>query len=799
MGALRYKGGTNVILKLLRFNPYSNREVVGSPNISYYNDYVVKTIEGVNFIPGDNVNTSVILNITEAESTIDYLLAIDETGSEIISRWFVMECSRTRAGQYKAELFRDVKYDYKTEIGSASAYIRRGWISDNTNPLLFNQEEFTTNQIVVKSGTAWKEELRSGSGPWIVGYLSKTAPGTTIKAPNGLVEIDRVLTENEFEAFGGDEGDLDQQLNGLMMYGAGAASFYSSCNVQLISGDDTVQRSRFLGSFADYINNVSGHFYAGSDFGAGSWGYKSPFFTNADLLGEYIVENLGATTKTNIQAQVRSEGEKQGYLPFASWNRYDGKNVAYKNQIYKVQIVDIPQTALIRFKCRLPAINNAVANLMNASNTVDGTVTGESANVYITAGVHLKSVRFTPNGDFTYKVDIPAPYNRSAPGKAPYDIFAVLANWGSDTAASYRIAQAISEHYKGSGALYDLQLVPYIDATGAKEVSITGTDSKMYWLNNSLNQEGTKTIAWSGSPWVGKSATVTNIKTMNQCTKARVIAPNHSAMHDFSPAAAGKPASGGGSFTVKFTLKPYAPMFAIGLPVGNANAILTSTEDIGNWLVISGDFSLPQTTDAWQTYQINNKNYLNAFNRQIETVELNNKYAKLHDVAGAISGAVSASVSAGTTGAAVGGAPGAIVGAAVGGLVSGIAGAADVAINEKLRTDQLDLQKDMFAFNLQNVQALPNTLAAVGAYDAMNYLYPYVVIYDATAKEKAAFENYLKYKGMTIGVIDTVNNYKASGHFIQADIIKIDLHDDQHMINTIREEVAKGFYDGRVN
>jgi hypothetical protein len=86
---------------------------------------------------------------------------------------------------------------------------------------------------------------------------------------------------------------------------------------------------------------------------------------------------------------------------------------------------------------------------------------------------------------------------------------------------------------------------------------------------------------------------------------------------------------------------------------------------------------------------INNKNYLNAFNREIEHIELNNRVAKEKDVLNAITGSA-AGTAAGAFAGAKFGPYGAIAGAAIGGVASTVGGALDVYYNEMLRNEALD-------------------------------------------------------------------------------------------------------------
>ena len=84
-------------LYLLQFNNYFNRQIKKRDTLEEYADYVVETIADVNFKPNDGYQTSQIVNLADLP-TADYLVVAN--GTEIVSRWFIMECSRLRGNQY---------------------------------------------------------------------------------------------------------------------------------------------------------------------------------------------------------------------------------------------------------------------------------------------------------------------------------------------------------------------------------------------------------------------------------------------------------------------------------------------------------------------------------------------------------------------------------------------------------------------------------------------------------------------------------------------------------------------------
>lgn len=98
---------------------------------------------------------------------------------------------------------------------------------------------------------------------------------------------------------------------------------------------------------------------------------------------------------------------------------------------------------------------------------------------------------------------------------------------------------------------------------------------------------------------------------------------------------------------------------------------------------------------------------------------------------------------------------------------------------------------------LQNIKALPDTLARVSSFDIDNKIFPFIEEYNATSEEKQALYGSLYYYGMTIGRIDTIINYTSTTpQYIQANIIRFPelLAIDTHIANEIASELRKGVF-----
>ena len=136
------------ITVLRNFNNYMNRIVKGFETLAEYTaKYESLTFTNINFIPGDDITTTQVLNISDGW-TPDYLITTDDNG-DIVSRWFVLECSRNRGSQYYLQLRRDIIYDKLNTVINSPCFVQKGFVN-KSNPLIYNKEGMVFNQIKTK-------------------------------------------------------------------------------------------------------------------------------------------------------------------------------------------------------------------------------------------------------------------------------------------------------------------------------------------------------------------------------------------------------------------------------------------------------------------------------------------------------------------------------------------------------------------------------------------------------------------------------------------------------------------------
>lgn len=290
-------------------------------------------------------------------------------------------------------------------------------------------------------------------------------------------------------------------------------------------------------------------------------------------------------------------------------------------------------------------------------------------------------------------------------------------------------------------------------------------------------------------------------KVSNEVDFVRLTSPNFNSMFEFKVA---KLFDGVHYINIDCTYKPYNPYIKLN---PDFSFLYGADFNDSTGLILSGDFSLSTMNNAWIQYELNNKNYQNIFNRQIQNLEVNNQIAReqlqLQNITGMITGPIGGAVGGALTGAKVGGGYGAIAGAVVGGVGGGILAGVGAAMNQDWLNRQQQEAKsymiDMYNYQLGNIQALPQSISKSNPLTFNNKVWPIFEKFSCTSEERELFINKIKYNSMTVMAIGALNDYASSAEFdkvyVKGQLIRCeDIIDDFHVIDAIYQEVNKGFF-----
>lgn len=778
-------------LYVLNYNNYGNRII---KKLSTVNDYKLadpsyKAYSDINFYRGDGVNTTQTVNfaVGTAEKDGDYMLVVKvtkvdgvETTETIVSRWFIIECKYNRRNQLIFTLRRDLIVDFLDDIKDQPFYCEKGVLNSAGAallPLICQPEPGMQFNQVLQS----KTDLASGDANGIYGYIDRGYAGGRISANINTIYFAQMSDLPISDLIG-------KKVAGPITSGTvGARMVVNNNGSALTLAPGWVAKETITSATASTAADP----YA--------------IFGN---IGSSVGTDLASSTdvKTNFHSLIGTAG----LLPALWYDVYDshdvtdynrayeyvGKHIMIGDRLYKVTLTSSGSyfPTVYPSEGTFSAFAQAVKQSTHFMWKLDDETAGLNTSFYMIYGYTEYSVALEDDnatGTFLLKsID-----TRAHCGQ-PYDIF-----YMPDTATARTVASLISTRLYSSGALYDIQRLPYRpSSTGSNTQTITVGDNSvtLYWLSSdSFERTSTSyTKSYSGA---------LNTKIGALCDTVRICSPNHANSWDINPAMN----NGITGWTIKCTLKPFSPYIHIKPNFGGLYGTTYSTDPRG--LICGGSFSMPLVSDKWANYQINNSAYANSFDRDIQNLstiqDAQRTIQKWQIAAGVMQGASSGAY----MGANLGGGVGAAVGGVAGGAGSLIAGIADYEMSEKLRNEAIDYRRDQFGFAMQNIIAAPRTLSRTNAFDSDWNGFAYVEYYSASSTEKEMLARKLKFNGMTLNVVadpsgssviigglklflNNTTDSSAFSQYVKGKLIRFGGKDDTHIFNEICNELYKGIY-----
>ena len=880
-------------ITLLNYNNYFNRIIKKESTLANYKtlDSNFTDINSVNFNPADGVNTDLVVGTSSISHNYDYLIVWDSTNSSIISRWFIMDEDRTRNGQYRLSLRRDVIVDNYDAVKESTTFVEKGTISDTTNPLLYNSESMTYNQI--KQGEMLLKDS-TGCG-WVVGYIPQDAFQTiTTVSKDVVLQSSADITVNDIstwtyynasslsssqEIWSTSSLSKQLQLKTKLHYPA-----YSRPSAGINWQEQRVKGTIYVPQGGTITSSVSS-----SSTSYDSWsgvvvnhsnGIPNPpsSFNEANYLANNMPSD--STLWSNLDSVLRDMGF-YGNLTIKTQNEVnglialDGKTIkdTATGSIYKIHLRNVSASGGT-------LLDNTYASVNTFMNRLNGDIvrssTGSTGSNQTVGNYNIADVQVGYNGNgytleitqiFTF-AGVEIDNNRNHLVDAPYDMFCipysdtkyikVATGAGNTVLCSKELAISLAQEIakdSGSGSIYDTQLLPYCpsqelvtknpniyndDAT----IDVTGLSFDVIRdITNSFVQVSVNAVTWnsvvaqhgqlydeqyrpinyyaaSNNTYYYRTANTGNVlgaivwctsatrtfdialnipassdavqrKIENECDMYRLCSGNYQGIFEFNAAKS----FGVAGFKVDCAFKPYNPYIHVVPRLGGLYGDGFADYNDARGLICGGDFSLAQMSNAWANYELQNKNYQQIFDRQIQNMEVNNKFNIAEGAVSAFTGAIGGGTAAGMAGKmmSLSNPASAAIGIA-GGIASAGAGIADIMIGQERYKEAKSFATDMYGYQLGNIKAIPTSLAKNTALTPNTKIFPFVEKYTCTDIEKEALQNKLIYNGMTIMNIGTPNSYIGTG-FFKGQIIRFpSLKEDNHMANAIYEEINKGVY-----
>ena len=783
---------------LMNYNNYFNRTYKRHNTLEQYIDASEGHILGVdkpyNFSINDGVTMEHVFNVTETEEP-NYLLLLEENEQRtIVSRWFVIDWTKVRGNQYKGLLRRDLLADNYETITTSPSVIDKGYV-EPTDSAIFNKENMNFNQIKTRE-TLLKDDSNTA---WIVGYVAKDHTALTDKTFTYNPDVDITISGNfsDWEYASWCDGNThttikESNIENIVRY------VLRATNIREFQFSP-ISNSSFISLANDSWNVVS----------TGSKNAQQVLddYTNSNWYGNIywstVIEKIYQDNPTYANSTIMS-----------TLTSLVGKKVQFQDGIYEFKIVNIDDTTGWKYwnsgNLYTYLYNTVVADLQELGGTIS-VVTRYPVAYNLNITNFIVTATKLENVQGTYKYSIPQ--TTRLLNDAPYKMFCIPyykdGNYlfqVNDTNHRYTLDKDIMLTWSFNiatelgNSLYDLQILPYCPisnwrgkANVAGIFSVNKTENVDYTTLLDSNNKVVGVCSWcdvsSKEQFLKYPIEIMDYKLENECDMYRLCSPNYASAFEFNPAKN----DGVDGYNVRYTYKPYQPFINVA---PKFNRLYGKDFKDNRGLILSGDFSLPIVKDAWINYQLQNKNYALAFDRQIENLESNYSWQKKMGIANAITGTIQGGVSGAMSGALVGGGVGAVVGGVLGTGASMVGGIMDISMQQNLHNEAIDYTKDNFGYQLQNIQALPNTLNKVSSIISVSKLFPFLEYYTCTNEEKEALENKLKYNGMTIGRIGKIIDYLQGDTqtYVQGQLIRLEGKFDTHIANEIANEFKKGWY-----
>lgn len=818
-----------VNLYFLQYNNYFNRQTKPHrTNTSWFLPYQIGSTVGVQlFNYGDGVDTTQVVNTTgwtNENRVPDYCVVENQTdGSR--QYWYVLEWKYLRKGQYEATLKRDVLSENYDIITTAPMLIKKGTVASPNDPAMFNTEGQAYNQI--KSGEI---PLYDATGcPWIVGYV----PLNAFQADKEIskdIYVDPSFTYNTLEDFRSDfPYDVNMTSGRTIIRRYDRYPIYNiRANIRYsISGAVCAANVSFnsigvltydINATKERVNLISWDAYGG--VGVNGF-YSEKGTTLSDSFTSFRSDKGYTMTTTEASKLVRDivnsytpatlkQMDNSIYNVYPQNESADAtlKSILYKSVKIGTKTYTIfPSNKLIWKEQVVPASTFQLLST-NLNNNI--LVNKNNKNSYIVTLKFYEAGYELVESTQTIKTTMPGKTKIIQLRKDPYAMFCIpygevkLRKDGVDQLTTVKDAALIATGIStsaGDKTVLDVQLLPYCpireivvdDEKGVVDYGPLTREAQVQDIKNEADVVISK-MFWctdnSFSFQIPLHIEVDDYKIENETTTYRLCSPNYNGLFEFNLAKNG----GLDWIEVNCSYKPQTPYIQLNpnfkkLHGQNATTGLSAGDyNDQRGLICGGDFSLSSVSDEWANYQMQNKNYQLTFDREIQSMEMSNKYQRVSDWMNLVAGAAK-------TGIAIGSLSHPVVGVVAAGI-NLATGVASNIMNDKLRDEQINLKKALFNYNLQNIQALPQSVSKTAAFNINSKYVPFLEKYTCTEEEKNALRDKLKWQGMTVMRTGQIQDYVwGDDTYIEAMPLRLTgLSEDTHTAQAIAQELNMGTY-----
>lgn len=769
---------------MLRFYYNAKYKYTNRTLIDLTDDINYKDIDYVNIDSPDTINGHLIYVLEAGENVPTYILDLDKQW-----RYFVSGITQLRTGKYQISLLRDICSESKLwttedayiQAGTATDFNRyKKWGLPFTNTKIQEQRlningkssffvyYVNTQHIAENKITESDLHIENETVPDITSYdyivdnFNDIPSGEYINAgPAVNRPIKRLQMKARLNAPAQPSGYIDQYItfyqNPATNGGAPDITISNSAYQPFINDAIDIRETR-SSSIIDNINNC-----------------ETDTITAMGNFLESYYNSQGVTRITNSQVQ-----ELDAYIGKIIYNRATNQVVRInKTETLNASLSDviIPTSQASTLISSLRNINYpTVGSTPNTFEIVgsDGYFLADAStanDITYTAEVLGTGLLF----DFNFIAD-----TRKLPKSAvrcvnivPNNDFTV-----DDIAQCLMLAQINGINAEGdTGRILDIQYLPF---------SVADTPNDNIKINNTSLVA--RFLTTDDLYFSTQLPQLTNINKETDTIK--IVSPSRASQFIFSP----YNNDGLLEFQSRITLKPYTT--AIYIRPSTQGLLLYDWDD-KDCLTILEDFSLTNVSSEWTNYIYNNRNYQNAFEREIQGREFGREWERKVEQAQARADEWTArNISAQKTQTYTGNLP--IVSSVLGAFSTAApdynymqAAQLDRQYNEALYQEGLSQSRDLFNMQIENIQAQPPMPSRITTIDIKLLDGVYLEFYSTNSTEKQAIDNYYKFNGNRIDCYGTFDDYY--GHFVRGKIIKANNY-TQPELNELNRRLEMGIY-----
>lgn len=762
---------------------YTNRTIIDLSGDTQY-----KTIDYQNIDSPDTINGHIIYVLQPAEKLPTYIVDLDSGW-----RWFVSGITQLRTGKFQISLLRDIISENPNLWKQEEAYITAGLATDYNKYKKWDLP-FTNTKI-------GEQRLNiNGKSSFFVYYVNQQQFSDGV-----LSEQDLKISQTAISGITSFDIDIENlsQIPSFEYVGAGEINNWQSKNAFINFGmmvqdaieGALVQTSRYTFAYNSSLGD-SDNFYKSSE-GTGAYGsnWQDPMENSVYILAPYerllnnennIRYNLTQATKNFLNTYTASYGSEIPQSSINNLSSYVGKIIreTSTNKVYRINLTK--QTNEIN----LTLSANETSSFLGSIRNLNFPGLRESSNNFNVYGNY-----FTFNGSLSKYT-----YTLEELGTATSFDFTFIARQRKLPKSAVRCVNIVeSEGITNESITQALMLA---QTNGINEDNTTGRILDIQYLPFSIATTTNNNLKINNEPLVAQfldfddyifTTDLPDLTNINKETDTiKIVSPSRASQFLFNP----YNNDGNMLFETKITLKPFSSVIYVR---PSTKGLLLEDWDDKDCLIIQEDFSLTNVTSQWTEYVYNNRTYLNAFERQIQGREFERSWEKRIEKAQAKSDEWTATqVHADKMKTYTGNIP--IFSNLVAGIgaIAGVqdqnyleAARTDRAYNEALYQEGLDLSRDMFDMQIENIRSQPLVPSKVTTIDCKFLDGIYLEFYSTNQTELAAIKNFYRYNGNRIDAYGTFAQYY--GWFVRGKIIK-SIYYTQPEIEELNRRLSMGIF-----